>query len=102
MRLWNRSPFFVSRKRHAFCVENQEDMNYDGTRVKGPPASRRLCRPHDSRQSLQPPIEALQLQKEVEDQESGSCEMEYGGEHRWTARDRTVTYRENGAVPERD
>ena len=27
---------------------------------------------------------------EVEDQESGSCEMEFEGEHRWTARDRIV------------
>ena len=32
----------------------------------------------------------MQLQSEVEDQESGSCEMEFEGEHRWTARDRIV------------
>ena len=32
----------------------------------------------------------MQLQIEAEDQESGSCEMEFEGEHRWTARDRTV------------
>ena len=28
---------------------------------------------------------------EVEDQACCGCGMEYGGEHRWTARDRTVT-----------
>ena len=44
-------------------------------------------------QSWQPSIEALQLQTEVDDQESGSCELEYEGEHRWTARDRMVTAR---------
>ena len=29
----------------------------------------------------------------MEDQACCSCGMEYGGEHRWTARDRTVTAR---------
>ena len=42
-------------------------------------------------QSLQPSVEAMQLQMEVEDQESGSCEMEYEGERRWTARARDRT-----------
>ena len=31
--------FSFSRKRQAVCVENQEDMNYFGTRVKAPPPS---------------------------------------------------------------
>ena len=35
----------------------------------------------------------MQLQTEVEEQEIGSCEMEYEGEHRWTARDRTFIER---------
>ena len=78
-------------------LENQEDMNYDGTPVKAPPASRRKIMPPTPQQSLQPSIEAMQLQTEVEDQESGSGELEYGGEHLWTARDC-----ENGAVPERE
>ena len=49
--------------------------------------------PPTPQQSLQPSIEAMQLQTEVEDQESDSCEMEYEGEHRWTARDGTVVAR---------
>ena len=40
--------------------------------------------------SLPSSIEAVQLQSEVEDQESRSGEMEFEDEHRWTARDRTV------------
>ena len=85
--------FSFSKKRHAVCVENQEDMNYEGTPVKAPPASRRKIMPHTPQQSLQPSIEAMHLQTEEEDQESCSCEMEFEGEHRWTARDRTVIAR---------
>ena len=38
----------------------------------------------------------------MEDQESGSCEMEYEGEHRWTARDRTVIARMEQYLNEND
>ena len=65
-------------------------MNDDGTPVKAPPAPRRMIMPPTPQQSLQPSIEAMQLQREVEDQESGSGEMEYEGEYRWPARDGTV------------
>ena len=47
--------------------------------------------PPTPQQSLQSSIEAMQLQTEVEDQDSGGYEVEYQGEHRWTARDRAVT-----------
>ena len=53
-------------------------------------------------QSWQPSIEAMQLQTEVDDQESGSCELEYEGEHRWTARDRMVTARMEEYLNEND
>ena len=82
-----------SRKRPVFCVENQEDMNYDGTPVKAPPASRWKIVPPTPQQSLQPSMEAMQLQMEVEDQENCSYGMEHGGEHGWTARDRVVIAR---------
>ena len=95
-------PSSFSGKRQAFCVENQEDMNYDGTLVKAPPASRRKIMPPAPQQSLQPSIEAGLLQTEVEDQASGSCEMEYGGEHRWSARDRTVISRMEQYLNEND
>ena len=49
--------------------------------------------PPTPQQSLQTSIEAMQLQTEVEDLESSSCEMEYEGEYRWTARDRVVIAR---------
>ena len=45
--------FSFSRKRQAVCVENQEDMNYDGTPVKAPLASRRKIMPPTPQQSLQ-------------------------------------------------
>ena len=57
-------------------VENQEDMNYDP--VKAPPTSRRKIMPPTPQQSLQPSIEAVQLQTEV------GCDMEYEGEHQWS------------------
>ena len=68
-------------------------MNFDGTPVKAQPASRRKIMPPTPPHSLQPSTEAVQLQTEVGDEESGSCEMEYESEHRWTARDRTVIAR---------
>ena len=74
--------FSFSRKRQAVCVENEEGMNFDGMSVKAPPASRRKIMPPTPQQ--QSSIEAMQLLMEVEDQESGSCEMQR------TARDRTV------------
>ena len=36
---------FSPEKRQAFSVESQEDMNYDGTLEKAPPASRRKIMP---------------------------------------------------------
>ena len=54
--------FSLSRRRQAVCVENQEDMNYDGTPMKAPPASRRKIMPPTPHQSLQSSIEAMQLQ----------------------------------------
>ena len=38
----------------------------------------------------------------MEDLESGSCEMEYEGEHRWTARDGTVVARIEQYLNEND
>ena len=70
-------------------------MNYDGTPVKAPPASRRKIVPPAPQQSLQPSIEAVQLQT---DQESGSCEMEY----EWTARGRAVIARMEQYLNEND
>ena len=54
-------PFSFSRKRHVFCVESQEDTNYDGTPVKAPPTSRRKIMPPTPQQSLQPSFKALLL-----------------------------------------
>ena len=68
-------------------------MSYEGTPVKAPSVSKRKIVPLTPQKSLQPSIEAMQLQTEVEDQESGSGEMEYEGEKRWSARDRTVIAR---------
>ena len=58
-----------------------EEMNYDGTPVKAPQASSRKIMPPTTQQSLQPSIEVTQLQMEVDDEESGSCDMEYEGEY---------------------
>ena len=66
--------FSFSRKRGAVCVENQENMSYEGRPVKAPPASRRKIMPPTPQQSSQSSIEAVQWQTEVEDQESGSHE----------------------------
>ena len=84
--------FSFSRKRSvAVCVENQENMSHEGTgEVKARPASRRKIMPPTPQQSSHSSIEAMQWQTEVEDQESGSCEKEFEGQHRWNARDRTV------------
>ena len=49
-------------------------MTCEGTPVKAPPASGRKIMSPTPQQSLQSSIEAMQLQTEVEDQESGSCE----------------------------
>ena len=48
-------------------------MNYDGTPVKAPPASRRKITTPTPQQSPQPSMKAMQLQMEVEDQENCSC-----------------------------
>ena len=85
--------FSFSGTRQAVCLENQEHMNYDGTLVKAPPVFRRKIFPPTLQQSLHPSIEAVQLQTEVEGQESDSYEMEYEGQHRWPTRDRTVIAR---------
>ena len=102
MRLLNRSPFFLSRKRQAFCVEGREDLNCERTPVKAPPASRRKVMPHPPQQGRQPSNEAMQLHMEVDDQENCSCGMEYEGERRWTARDRVVITRMEQYLDESD
>ena len=58
-RLWNRCLLFSPENVKPFCVESQEDMTYDGTPVKAPPASRRKIMPPTPQQSLQPSIEAV-------------------------------------------
>ena len=60
----------LARKRQAFLVESQEDMNHHGTPVKALPASRRKILPPTQQQGQQPSIEAMQLQMEMEDQEN--------------------------------
>ena len=74
--------FSFSRKRRAVCVENLENMSYEGTPVKALPASRRKIVPPTPQQRLQSSIEATQWQTEMEDQGSS-----------WTARDREVIAR---------
>ena len=76
-----------SQKASCCLCGDQENVKYEGTKVKAPPASRRKIMLPMPQQSLQPSIDAMQLQTEVEDHESGSCETEFEGEHRWTARD---------------
>ena len=85
--------FSFSRQRRAVCVENQENMSYEGTPLTAPQASRRKIMPPTLQQSSQSSIEATHWQAEVEDQESGSYEKEFEGEHRWAARERTVIAR---------
>ena len=58
-------------------------MNYEGTPVKAPPASRRKMMPSTPQQSSYSSIETVQWQTEVEDQESGGYEKEFEGQHRW-------------------
>ena len=99
--LWNRRPFLFFRKRQAVCAEDQEGMNYDGTPVKAPPASRRKIMP-TPQQSSYSSIETVQWQTEVEDQESGSFEKEFEGQHRRNARDRTVIGRMEQYLNESD
>ena len=36
---------FFSKKRSNVCVENEEDMSYEVTPIKAPPASRRKIMP---------------------------------------------------------
>ena len=86
----SRRPVLFPEKREAFFVESQEDMNFDGTPLKAPSASRRRIMPPTPQQSPQPTLEGTPLRMEVEDQEFGACEKEYEVEHRWTARDREV------------
>ena len=65
-------------------------MSCERTPVKAPPASRRNIVPPTPQQSSHSSIEAMQWPIEMEDQENGSCEKEFEGQHRWNARDRTV------------
>ena len=90
------------RKRQAFCVKGQENMNYDGTPAKAHPASTRKVMSPTPQQGLPPSIEAMQLHMEVEDQGNCICRIEYGGEHRWTARDRVVIARMEQYLDESD
>ena len=57
-------------------------MSYEGTPLTAPLASRRKIMPPTPQQSSQSSIEAAQWQAEAEDQESGSFEKEFEGEHR--------------------
>ena len=45
--------FSFSRKPRAVCVENEEDVSYEGTPVKTPPTSRRRMMPPTPEQSSQ-------------------------------------------------
>ena len=65
-------------------------MSFVATPLTAPPASRRKIMPPTPQQSSQSSTEATQWRAVVEDQESGSYEKEFEGEHRWAARDRTV------------
>ena len=85
-----------SRKRQALCVEKQEDMNYDGTPVKAPPASRRKIMPPTPRQSLQPSIEAWRWRTRKRQLRDGVRRRTSVVGTRWNGD------RENGAVPERE
>ena len=93
--------FSFFRKRQAVCAEDQEGMNYEGTPVKAPPASRRKIMP-TPQQSSYSSIETVQWQTEVEDQESGSYEKEFEGQHRRNVRDRTVIARMEQHLNESD
>ena len=75
-----------------------QDRNCDGAPVTAPPASRRKIMPPTPQQNPQPPVESTPRRREVEDQ----CGVEYGGEHRWTARDRAVTARTEQYLNESD
>ena len=81
----SRRPVLFPEEREAFFVESQEDMNFDGTPVKAPSASRRRIMPPTPLQSPQPSLEGTPLQMEVEDQEFGACEEDMeasiGGRH---------------------
>ena len=76
-------------------------MNYDGTPVKTPPASRKKIMPPTPQQSLQPSLDSMLLHMEVEDQEKLQLR---NGIRRRTSVDgtRQDDCRENGAVPERE
>ena len=49
--------FSFSKKRSIVCVENQEDVSYEGTPVKAPPQARRMM-PPTPQQSSYSSIEA--------------------------------------------
>ena len=63
--------FSFFKNRSIFCVENQEDMSYEGTPVKTLPTSRRRRMPPTPQQRSHSSIEAMQWQTEMEDQGSG-------------------------------
>ena len=73
--------FSFSRKGQAVCVENQEDMNYDGTPVKA-----QLC----------------SCKRRWRIRKAAVVRWKNEGEHRWTARDRTVIARMEQYLDEND
>ena len=78
--LLNRQCFSFSQRALGCVVRRiEEEMNYEGTPVKAPLATRRRMMPFTPRQCSHPLIEEMQLQAEME--AHGSI---------WSARGRTV------------
>ena len=71
--------FSFSKKRSFVCVENQEDMSYEGTPLRVPPTSRRRMMSPTPQQISHSSIEVMQWQTEMQVQGSG-----------WHARDREI------------
>ena len=97
------TPSLSRKKRKVSCMESREYLHIDETLVNAPPTNRRKASVPTPQQSLPPPPDGAkspseEITMEVEDQEYCSRGVEYGGEHRWTARDRAVVA-SIGAVP---
>ena len=81
-------------------MESQENMNFDGAPVKAPPATRRKTTPPTPQQSPPPPSGGTPMHiwstwpgRTQEAPSEGTTMDVEEGEHRWTARDRTVAAR---------
>ena len=101
VKLLSRRPFLSPENAKRFSRGSQEDMNFDGTPVKAPSASRRMIMPPTPQQSPQPPLEGTPRQVEVEDQEFGACGKDFEGEHRLDGTRQNGDC-PDGAVPERE